>query len=123
MKTFKIGQEIRDIILSSSAVKEMVNVKVFPLIAPANTTFPFIIYRRNGYQPNNNKDGKDEMVFMETTIVVDKYEDSVKIANNVADTLRTSRTENIDEINITNTFEEFTGDSYIQKINISVILK
>lgn len=46
MKNFKIGQEIRNAILSSTAVKNAVDTKVFPLIANAGTTFPFIVYRR-----------------------------------------------------------------------------
>ena len=53
MKNFKIGSEIRDIL--SSALGDNVKKKIFPLVAPANTTFPFIVYRRSGYTPNSNK--------------------------------------------------------------------
>ena len=118
MKNFKIGSEIRDVL--SSALGDNVKKKIFPLIAPANTTFPFIVYRRSGYTPNSNKDFQSEIVFIEIAVITTEYAESVEIANNIADTLQAASSENIEEITVTNIFEEYLSDSFIQKINISV---
>lgn len=118
MKNFKIGSEIRDIL--SSALAENVKGKIFPLVAPANTTFPFIVYRRSGYSPNGNKDIQSEIVFIELAVITTEYAESVEIANKVADILQAASSENIDEITVTNIFEEYISDSFVQKINISV---
>ena len=87
MKNFKIGSEIRNVILSSTAVKNAVDTKVFPLIANAGTTFPFIVYRRSSYSPKSDKDTLTESVYMEIAIICTIYEQSVSIANDVADVL------------------------------------
>lgn len=118
MKNFKIGSEIRDVL--SSALGDNVKKKIFPLVAPANTTFPFIVYRRSGYTPNSNKDFQSEIVFIEIAVITTEYAESVEIANNIADTLQAASSENIEEITVTNIIEEYISDSFVQKINISV---
>lgn len=118
MKNFKIGSEIRDIL--SSALGENVKAKIFPLVAPANTTFPFLVYRRSGYSPNSDKDFQSEIVFIELAVITTEYAESVEIANKVADILQAYKSENVDEITVTNIFEEYISDSFVQKINISV---
>lgn len=123
MKNFKIGQEIRNAILSSTAVKNAVDTKVFPLIANAGTTFPFIVYRRSSYSPLSDKDTLTESVYMEIAIITTNYEQSVSIANDVADVLIHYESSIIEEIKITNISEEFISDSFVQKINLQIDLK
>ena len=123
MKNFKIGSEIRNVILSSSAVKNAVDTKVFPLIANAGTTFPFIVYRRSSYSPISNKDVLNESVYMEIAIICNNYEQSVSIANDVADVLLSYESDNIEEIKVTNISEEFISDSFVQKVNLQIDLK
>ena len=123
MKNFKIGQEIRNTILSSAAVKNAVDTKVFPLIANAGTTFPFLVYRRSSYSPMSNKDTLNETVYMEIAIITTNYEQSVTIANDVADVLINYESDTIEEIKVTNISEEFISDSFVQKINLQIDLK
>lgn len=123
MKNFKIGQEIRNAILSSAAVKNAVDTKVFPLIANAGTTFPFLVYRRSSYSPMSNKDTLNETVYMEIAIITTNYEQSVTIANDVADVLINYESDTIEEIKVTNISEEFISDSFVQKINLQIDLK
>lgn len=125
MKNFKIGQEIRQIILSSNSVKNAVGTKIYPLVATQGTTFPFIVYRRNGYSPNTNKDfNHSENVYIEIVVIATNYEESVRIANDIADVLiATNETENIENIKVTNIAEDYISDSYTQKINLEVELK
>lgn len=123
MKNFKIGSEIRNVILSSSAVKNAVDTKVFPLIANAGTTFPFIVYRRSSYSPISNKDVLNESVYIEIAIICNNYEQSVSIANDVADVLIQYESDTIEEIKVTNISEEFISDSFVQKVNLQIDLK
>ena len=123
MKNFKIGQEIRNAILSSAAVKNAVDTKVFPLIANAGTTFACLVYRRSSYAPMSNKDTLNETVYMEIAIITTNYEQSVTIANDVADVLINYESDTIEEIKVTNISEEFISDSFVQKINLQIDLK
>jgi len=118
MKNFKIGKELRTILNNV----ESLNNKVFPLVANAGTTFPFIVYRRSNYRPNDNKDYEDEIVGIELAILSDKYEESVNVANNVANALLNAHTELIESIKITNIYEDFQEDTFIQKINIDIYI-
>ena len=123
MKNFKIGLEIRNVILSSTAVKNAVGTKVFPLIANAGTTFPFVVYRRSSYSPQSDKDVLSESVYMEIAIICNNYEQSVSIANDVADALIQYESDTIEEIKVTNISEEFISDSFVQKVNLQIDLK
>ena len=120
MKNFKIGSEIRNVILSSTAVKNAVGTKVFPLIANAGTTFPFVVYRRSSYSPQSDKDVLSESVYMEIAIISTNYEQSVSIANDVADTLIQYESDTIEEIKVTNISEEFISNSFVQKVNLQI---
>ena len=119
MKNFKIGKELKTIL---NNVNSAVDNKVFPLVANAGTTFPFIVYRRSNYRPNDNKDYLDEIVGVELAILSDKYEESVNVANDVADTLENAHTELVEQIKITNIFEDYQEDTFIQKINIDIYI-
>ena len=123
MKNFKIGSEIRNVILSSTAVKNAVDTKVFPLVANAGTTFPFIVYRRSSYSPKSDKDILNETVYIEIAIICNNYEQSVSIANDVADALIQYKSGTIEEIKVTNISEEFISDSFVQKVNLQIDLK
>ena len=123
MKNFKIGSEIRNVILSSAAVKNAVDTKVFPLIANAGTTFPFVVYRRSSYSPQSDKDVLSESVYMEIAIISTNYEQSVSIANDVADALIQYESDTIEEIKVTNILEEFISNSFVQKVNLQIDLK
>ena len=123
MKNFKIGLEIRNVILSSTAVKNAVGTKVFPLIANAGTTFPFVVYRRSSYSPKSDKDTLTESVYMEIAIICTNYEQSVSIANDVADALIQYESDTIEEIKVTNISEEFISNSFVQKVNLQIDLK
>lgn len=123
MKNFKVGKDLTAILLADSTVHNLVGDKVFPLVANAGTTFPFIVYRRNGYRPFSNKDYTDEAADIEIAILSDNYIDSVQVADAVGNALNEKETETIDEIEITNASEEYNSDTYIQKINIRITIK
>lgn len=121
MKNFKIGKEINRI-LTEANISGIGN-KIFPLIANANTTFPFMVYRRDYYTLGFNKDYEDEKVGIQIVIASPKYEESVNLADSVATALLHKETEIIDDIQITNMNEDFVEDTFLQNINIEITLK
>lgn len=123
MKNFTVGKELTALLIADSTVQKLVDNKVFPLVANAGTTFPFIVYRRNGYRPYNNKDHTDEVAYIELAVLSENYIDSVQIADAVGNALDNKTTETIDEIIIENASEEFNNDTYVQKINLKITIK
>ena len=123
MRNFKVGSEIRKLLMADSKVVEKLTDKIFPLVANAGTMFPFLVYRRSAYRPASNKDYQSEVVSIEIAIATVKYEEGVDIADAVADALNRKHTEIIEEIEIVNIFEEYTDDTFIQKINLEISLK
>lgn len=123
MKNFKIGKELTSILLNNEDVTNVLNNKIFPLVANAGTTFPFVVYRRSGYRTDGNKDYADEIVSVELAILSQKYEESVNVADIVADALNRKETNIIDDIRIVNIYEDFSEDTYIQKISIDIYIK
>lgn len=123
MKNFKIGKEIVDLLKADADVRGFVGNKIFPLIANATTTFPFIVYRRNYYRPENDKDWENEKCGIEIAIASPKYEESVNIADAVSEALNHKTTVNIEDIRVTNTSEDFYDDTYIQRVSIEVSIK
>jgi hypothetical protein len=123
MKNFKVGKELVNILNGSSAVKTALGNKIFPLVAVPSTTFPFMVYRRSYYTPENNKDYEGEKVGVEMVICATRYEDGVDIADKVATALNHARTNMIDDIEITNISENYVEDTFTQQVNIEITLK
>lgn len=123
MKNFKVGKELVTILSGSSAVTQALGNKIFPLVAVPNTTFPFLVYRRSYYTPENNKDYEGEKVGVEMVICATRYEDGVDIADKVATAVNHARTNMIDDINITNISENYVEDTFTQQVNIEITLK
>lgn len=123
MKNFKVGKELVNILSGSSAVTQALGNKIFPLVAVPNTTFPFLVYRRSYYTPENNKDYEGEKVGVEMVICATRYEDGVDIADKVATAVNHARTNMIDDINIKNISENYVEDTFTQQVNIEITLK
>lgn len=123
MRNFEVGKDIRALLNASTDVTSALGNKIFPLIAPAKTTFPFLVYRRSYYTPQSNKDYDGEKVGIEIVIVSTQYEEGVDIADAVADALIHHTTDNIDDIVATTMSEDFIEDTFLQRITIEATLK
>lgn len=123
MKNFTVGKDIKTLLSSSADVTSALGNKIFPLIAPAKTTFPFLVYRRSYYTPQSNKDYDGEKVGVELVIASLKYEQGVDIADAVADALIHQTTDNIDDIAVIGVSEDYMDDTFIQRITIEATLK
>ena len=121
MKNFKVGKEINRLLTESNVLG--VSGKIFPLVANPNTTFPFLVYRRIGYQPRNNKDYVGEIITIEMNIASESYQEGVDIANSVADILQNKETDIIETIQLVNVYEMYLQDTFIQNLQFRIELK
>lgn len=127
MKNFEIGAEIRQILLSNEELVERLTkggeVKIYPIIADSEATFPFLIYRRMSYTPDSTKDYTGEKIHIEFYLCSANYGQSVELINMVCDTLKGKETDIIEYIEITNLYEDYVYDTYVQYASAEVTLK
>lgn len=120
INTLDIGKYIYSTLDGS----ESINCKVYPLIADNDAKYPFIIYKRVNLQSNGCKDGLiEDEVDMEITVVADKYSTSVELATIIRNLLEKQHAEysdlNIDDASITMANEEFTNNSFVQRMHFN----
>ena len=123
MKHFKIGSKIKEILTNDSEVTNYINNKVFPIVANNGTDIPFVIYRRYNYEPQSNKDYKGESAEFEVRVVANKYEDSVKIADAVGDALNDYKDNDVEQIRLITSNEDYLDEVFVQTLNFYIELK
>lgn len=123
MKNFKVGKEVISILTNDTNVTKLIGNKVFPIVANEGTTFPFAVYRRTSYRPENTKDGTGEIVSIEINLLSQKYEEAVNLADVVATALDRKETDLIEDIQITNISEDYIEDTFVERIYIDIYIK
>lgn len=123
MKHFKIGSKIKEILTSDADLSNYVGNRVYPIVANNGTDIPFVIYRRYSYMPQTNKDYKGESAEFEVKVVANKYEDSVRIADIVGNALNNYTDNEVEEIRLTTSDEEYVEELFVQTLNFYIELK
>ena len=123
--SLNIGKVIKEILYRDEALNNLVKNQVFPLIAEENTTFPFIVYRRNSIRKASTKDYvNDEIASVDVVVASDKYSQSVEIAERVRFILERGEYdgENFSVYNITisNASEQYMQNTYIQTLTFDI---
>lgn len=123
--SINIGKVVKDILYQDETLNTLVKSQVFPLIAEENTTFPFIVYRRNSIRKASTKDYvNDEIASVDVVIACDKYSQSVEIAERVRFVLERGEYEgenfSVDNITISNASEQYMQNTYIQTLTFDV---
>lgn len=123
--SLNIGKVIKEILYRDEALNNLVKNQVFPLIAEENTTFPFIVYRRNSIRKASTKDYvNDEIASVDVVIATDKYAQSVEIAERVRFILEHGGYEgenfSVDNITLSNASEQYMQNTYIQTLTFDI---
>ena len=123
--SINIGKVVKDILYQDETLNTLVKSQVFPLIAEENTTFPFIVYRRNSIRKASTKDYvNDEIASVDVVIATDKYAQSVEIAERVRFVLERGEYEgenfSVDNISLSNASEQYMQNTYIQTLTFDV---
>lgn len=109
----KIGETVYNILSTDIEVTNVVGNKIFPLVADTNTTFPFIIYRKNSYVPEYTKDGiSKKSATVEIVIASDKYNIGVDLADKVFKAISAKDR----KFRLQNNTEDFIEDTFIQTL-------
>ena len=120
-----VTKYIRKFIVENKEVSKLINTNnVFPLIANADTTFPFVVYGRASLVPTYTKDLLTEnSITIYIYVVSDKYIESLEIANAIRHSIESHIYKDdeitIDAIKLESITEETSDDAYIQKMNFS----
>lgn len=78
----KIGSTVYKILSEDVEVTELVGDKIYPLIADTETSFPFIVFKKDSYKPTYTKDGiSNKTAVVEIIIAADNYEEGVEITD------------------------------------------
>jgi len=120
-----IGKLIYGTLINNEQISSLVGIKVFPLIAENETTFPFITYSRLNVA--NSLETKDAFVIDEVQFNIqvadNNYERSCEIANLVRGAFENKIISNnelqIKRIRMTNISELYNEDTYVQSITFS----
>ena len=123
--SLNIGKVIKDILYRDETLNNLVKNQVFPLIAEENTTFPFIVYRRNSIRKASTKDYvNDEIASVDVVIASDKYAQSVEIAERVRFVLERGEYDgenfSVDNISLSNASEQYLQNTYIQTLTFDI---
>lgn len=119
------GKYLRNAMIENEELIKLIDPnKIFPLIANANTTFPFIVYSRTNLNAEYSKDGLvDNNATFAVIVVSDNYVQSLEIANAVRHSLEQYRLFNDDisiyPIKLDYVSEETIEDAYIQRMSFS----
>ena len=117
-----VTKYIRKFIVENEEVSKLINTNnVFPLIANADTTFPFVVYGRTSLVPTYTKDLLTEnSITIYIYVVSDKYIESLEIANAIRHSIESHIYKDdvitIDVIKLESVTEETSDDAYVQKM-------
>ena len=119
--SLQIGQAIYDILTSTASITNVLQKRIFALIADNTVSYPFIVYKRSGCTPASTKDSYynyDHTV--ELIVCTDNYTDSASIAELVVSSLEhkngTYNNIKIDDIQLIDADEDFIDDCFTQKL-------
>lgn len=124
--TLKIGKYIRQFLVEDERYNKIVGQsKTFPLIANAETSFPFVVYQRTSAKVNYTKDGRYQNILaVEITIICDNYPESIDLLCLVRDILEGKRYRDEDiwirDIKVDEVSEDFNEDTFIQRISFDI---
>ncbi len=121
MNMFKITTEVRAILLASDSIRDIVDEKIFPVIAPENTEGDFIVYQRDGYKQGYTQMGvSNQKPIVNVTAVSENYDRSQNLASLIYDTLSGEFTDPDIYIELEDSTEDFIDNKYIQVLQFSI---
>lgn len=114
-KKFLAIQDVVALLSNSPKIQALVGDKIFPLIAPEDTSGDFITYQRDGYKREDSNMGVvvQRSIFL-ITVVSDTHERSLLIADAVYDILEGDHSEYNMRIRMENYGEDYIDRKFIQ---------
>lgn len=82
------GKAIYGRLQAVSAVTSLVSTRIYPDLAPQNTTYPFLVYRLTGNVPTDTKEGVSKLDVVQVTIEI--YANTYTSKADIAEAVRTA---------------------------------
>lgn len=106
----------------------LVGEKIFPIIAPEETQYPFIVFERGGGNGNYTKDGlTNDSVNFTLWVLTTAYDTGIDMAEIVRNTFEKKtvvfQTLTLSNSELESCTEEFDGEAYIQKLTFKATFK
>ena len=126
INTLKLTKYIRQFLLANAELMKIVsNKSIFPIVANANTKYPFITIQRTGVVANYTKDyHSEDIITLEVIGVTNDYSQSIDMATLIRDTLECKQYQdadiNIYNIKLDSVQEEYAEEAYIQRLTFIV---
>lgn len=121
MSGISINKNIYALLSKDEELSKSVSGQIYPLIAKANTSFPFVIFKRNNLSPTYTKDiNVSDTVSVSISIVAKEYFESVEITERVRTILENKRTQEIRSIRLLSATEDFVDDAYVQELEFEI---
>lgn len=118
-----INKYIYAILSTSTDLKEIVGNNIFPLVAEEETSFPFVVFRRNNITPNYAKrQGVNDLVSFVISIADTNYSKTVEISEIIRNELELHRDDYFQSIQLESVSEDFVENAYVQELNFTAII-
>lgn len=121
MNMFGITTEIRGILLASASIKDVIGLKIYPIVAPDGTDGDFIVYQRDGYRQEYSKMGVARQIpIVYVSVISDNYDRSNKIASLIYSELEGSFKNPTMTIHLEDSTEDYVDNKYVQVLQFSI---
>ncbi len=127
--TLQIGLAIQAILSNSQELSALIGEnKVFPVVAPEGTTYPFILYGQTGIRQVGTKDGiHDETTSVELDVFSDKYQSCVEASSVIRYALEDFTGPvagfNISEILLDAADERYADGFYVKELEFAITVE
>lgn len=127
IKSILIPQLIYNALKDNKSIKNIVNNRIFPLVAENGTKFPFVVFSRDNIsEKTNTKDGlTEDTVTFTITCVHDKYFECLKLAQEIREAVEVRwiydddiniKVRDIELLSISETYSE---NAYVEELSFS----
>lgn len=118
---FKITTELRAILLDNEEIINLIDDKIYPIIAPEDTDGSFIVYQRDGYKQVYSKLGVAEQIpIVNIAAVSDNYDCSQVLASLIYNSLSGKFRDPDIHIQLEDSTEDFIDSKFIQVLQFSI---
>ena len=119
MNILYFNTAIYSILKSNEEINKVVGNNIYPVVAPINTKNPYIVFKRQITTQNDNKDSRYSMVSIEINVYSNNYQQSIKVAELVKNTLENVYNKEVEGYKIkyivsTSIDEDYNEDYYSQ---------
>ncbi len=118
--SISVNKHIYNLLINDEILKELVDDKIYPIVAEETVTYPFILFTKESAIANYTKDLlMYDTVTISIAIAATNYSQTVEIAERVRQILENRRDDYFYNILFDEVTEDFVEDAYIQTLKFS----